>query len=83
MSNRSILWGLWAYMTVREKGWLLPTVAVLLGVGFLSCTVGFTRGPSVGQARRVLRASLIYLPALLALLLVDGMSAPVVLAYRP
>ncbi len=59
------------------------TGAVLLGLGFLNCTVGFTRGPSVVQARRVLRASLIYLPALLALLLLDGMSAPVVLAFRP
>jgi protoheme IX farnesyltransferase len=57
--------------------------AVLLGLGFLSCTISFTRGPSVGRATRVLRASLIYLPALLALLLLDGMSAPVVLAFRP
>jgi protoheme IX farnesyltransferase len=57
--------------------------AVLLGLGFLGCAVGFIRTPTLVQARRVLRASLIYLPALLALLVVEGMSAPAVLAFRP
>jgi len=47
--------------------------AGLLGVGFLGFAVGFMRNRSVDQARRVLKASLIYLPALLALLLVNGM----------
>ena len=46
--------------------------AALLGLGFLGYTLGFIRSHSVAQARRVLRASLIYLPALLALLLADG-----------
>jgi protoheme IX farnesyltransferase len=47
--------------------------AVVLGVGFLGFAIGFMRHRTVDQARRVLKASLIYLPALLALLLVNGM----------
>jgi protoheme IX farnesyltransferase len=47
--------------------------ALLLGIGFLACAVGFARRRSVARARIVLRASLIYLPALLLLLLWDGM----------
>jgi protoheme IX farnesyltransferase len=46
--------------------------AVLLGVGFLAPALGFRRHKSVAQARRVLRASLLYLPGLLALLVLDG-----------
>jgi protoheme IX farnesyltransferase len=46
--------------------------ALLLGIGFLACAVGFARDRSVARARVVLRASLIYLPALLILLLLDG-----------
>ena len=40
-----------------------------LGIGFLACAVGFARSRSIARARVVLRASLIYLPALLMLLL--------------
>jgi protoheme IX farnesyltransferase len=57
--------------------------AVLLGLGFLNYAIGFNRTNSVPQARRVLRASLIYLPALLALLLLDGAATPVAFALRP
>jgi protoheme IX farnesyltransferase len=57
--------------------------ALVLGLGFLNCAVGFARGSSVPRARRVMRASLIYLPALLALLLLDGLSAPLALALWP
>jgi protoheme IX farnesyltransferase len=46
--------------------------ATILGIGFAACAVGFSRTRSVTQARRVLWASLVYLPALLGLLLVDG-----------
>jgi protoheme IX farnesyltransferase len=45
-----------------------------LGVAFLACAVGFARSPSDGRdawARRVLRMSLLYLPGLLLLLLLD------------
>jgi protoheme IX farnesyltransferase len=45
--------------------------ALLLGVGFLGCALGFAWRRSPAWARAVLRASLVYLPALLTLLLVD------------
>jgi protoheme IX farnesyltransferase len=47
--------------------------ALVLGVGFLVCAIGFARRRSLERARTVLRASLIYLPALLTLLILDGM----------
>jgi protoheme IX farnesyltransferase len=46
--------------------------ALFLGIGFLACAVGFARRRSVARARVVLRASLIYLPVLLVLLVWDG-----------
>lgn len=46
--------------------------ATILGSWFLVCTFGFFRTRSVKQARRVLLASLIYLPALLTALFVCG-----------
>jgi heme o synthase len=46
--------------------------ALLLGLGFLVCAVGFAQRRSLARARAVLRASLIYLPALLTLLLLDA-----------
>lgn len=57
--------------------------ALGLGIAFLTYAIGFVRASSNLQARRVLRASLIYLPGLLALLLLDGMSMSVALALRP
>jgi protoheme IX farnesyltransferase len=47
--------------------------AVLLGLGFLLSTLRFRRERSAEQARRVLRASLVYLPGLFVLLLIDRM----------
>jgi len=47
--------------------------ALSLGIGFLACAVCFAHYRSIARARVVLRASLIYLPALLMLLLWDGM----------
>ena len=47
---------------------------LLLGIGFLTCAVGFARRRSLARARVVQRASLIYLPALLALSLLDKIS---------
>jgi protoheme IX farnesyltransferase len=46
--------------------------AVLLGISFLACAVAFALSRSVVWARVMLRASLIYLPALLLLLLWAG-----------
>jgi protoheme IX farnesyltransferase len=57
---------------VGQAGPLYLAAALVLGLGFLIAALGFLRRPSVGQARRVLRASLVYLPALLALLLITG-----------
>lgn len=45
--------------------------AMLLGVAFLATALGFQRWRSLCQARRVLRASLVYLPGLFALLVLD------------
>lgn len=45
---------------------------LLLGTGFLASAWRFACNVSDGCARRVLRTSLVYLPALFALLLVDG-----------
>lgn len=55
-----------------HAGWLYLLGALLLGVGFLLSAVGFWLRRTNSQARRVLRASLVYLPALLLLLLLDG-----------
>lgn len=46
--------------------------AALLGIGFLTAALGFRRGATIGRARRVLRASLLYLPLLLMFLLLDS-----------
>ncbi len=55
-------------------GWAGPLYlagAVTLGLVFLARTVEFWYARSLAQARRVLRISLVYLPALFTLLLVD------------
>jgi protoheme IX farnesyltransferase len=46
--------------------------AVLLGLGFLASGICFARDKTIVQARRLMRASLLYLPGLLALLLLDA-----------
>jgi heme o synthase len=46
--------------------------AVLLGIGFVACALMFMQRPALARARGVLRASLVYLPLLLALLLLDA-----------
>jgi protoheme IX farnesyltransferase len=56
-------------------GFVYGVGAVLLGMMFLNAALGFVRTASAREARRVLRASLLYLPALLALLLLDGLVA--------
>jgi len=45
--------------------------AVVLGLAFFASTLGFLRSASTANARRVLRGSLLYLPAVLAMLLID------------
>jgi protoheme IX farnesyltransferase len=46
--------------------------AVVLGLGFLLPALAFGRARSHARARRVLRASLLYLPGIFALLLLDA-----------
>jgi protoheme IX farnesyltransferase len=58
---------------VGLAGWLFATGALLLGVMFLRQTLGFARERTDRQARRVLRASLLYLPGVFALLLIDAL----------
>jgi len=56
-----------------RSGWFYAAGALLLGLGFLASTVPFVREASASGARRVMRGSLLYLPAVLTLLLVDGL----------
>jgi protoheme IX farnesyltransferase len=63
-----------APLMIAGAGSLYFAGALLLGLGFLVCAVGFAHRRSQASARIVLRASLIYLPALLALLLLDGVA---------
>jgi protoheme IX farnesyltransferase len=55
-----------------QAGVPYAAAAVALGVAFLAFAARFVHSPSNTTARGVLRASLLYLPVLLALLLVDG-----------
>jgi protoheme IX farnesyltransferase len=79
ISGRQMVW----YCLALVAASLMPLVtggagplylagALLLGTGFVVCAVRFAYLRSLPRARAVLRASLIYLPALLALLLLDG-----------
>ena len=52
--------------------WPSAVGCAVLGVLFLREAVAFARRRTDRQARRVLRASLLYLPGLLALLLLDS-----------
>jgi protoheme IX farnesyltransferase len=54
-----------------SAGVLYTGGALLLGLYFLRHALRFQAGRSTAQARRVLRVSLVYLPGLLALLLLD------------
>ena len=49
-------------------------VALMLGLGFLWSAIGLARSHSVADARRLLFASLIYLPVLLGVLALDKLS---------
>jgi protoheme IX farnesyltransferase len=69
-----------APVILGRSGPLYLIGAFFLGLYFLTSTLAFARAVSVAEARRVLRASLLYLPALLALLLLDGISSSVALA---
>jgi protoheme IX farnesyltransferase len=57
----------------RSHGWYLA-VALLLGLAQLACAVLFLRNRSEQNARRLLRATLLYLPALLLCLIAAAVS---------
>ncbi len=59
-------------MSRGRVGLVYVASALVLGSMFLICSIIFARRPSLDHARTVLRASLIYLPLLLVLLLCDG-----------
>jgi protoheme IX farnesyltransferase len=63
----SLLPVLWAHASIY-----FGLAALLLGLAFFGTTVAFARNRGRTQARRVLHASLIYLPALLSLLLIES-----------
>jgi protoheme IX farnesyltransferase len=54
-------------------GWLAGLGAVVCGAYFLRRAVGFARTRTDAEARRVLRASLVYLPAVFALVMIDAL----------
>jgi len=56
-----------------DAGPLYVAGALVMGLVFFASTLGFLRTSSTANARRVLRGSLLYLPAVLALLLIDGL----------
>jgi protoheme IX farnesyltransferase len=63
--------GLLAY-AAGVGGWASVVGAALAGLYFFQRAVGFGRGRTDRQAKRVLRASLLYLPVVFGLLLLDA-----------
>ncbi|HYV36297.1 MAG TPA: UbiA family prenyltransferase, partial [Gemmataceae bacterium] len=61
-----------APVVLAGAGMIYLSGAMLLGGLFLASTLEFSREPSTAAARLALRASLLYLPLLLALLLLDS-----------
>ena len=60
---------------VMGSGVLYLAVAVLVGAGLCFCSLGFVRCRSTRAARRLLRATLVYLPVLWFALLLDRLVA--------
>jgi protoheme IX farnesyltransferase len=56
---------------VGMAGWLYFLAALILGMGFLAYGLAMAFSPGLGSARRLLFASLIYLPVLLIVMAVD------------
>jgi protoheme IX farnesyltransferase len=72
LTAAALLLGSLLSVAVGLGSWLYGIGAVLLGLWFLHQTYAFTEQPTDRKARTVLRASLVYLPAVLVLLLIDG-----------
>ncbi|HSL82303.1 MAG TPA: heme o synthase [Thermoanaerobaculia bacterium] len=52
-------------------GWVYAALALVLGLGYLAASVGFGRARTAPTARRLLLASVLYLPGILGALLAD------------
>ena len=57
---------------IGMAGWLYFSGALLIGFMILNVALSFARDRSVGNARRLLKSSILYLPLLLLLILVDA-----------
>ena len=57
---------------IGMAGWLYFAGALLIGFMILNVALSFARDRSVGNARRLLKSSILYLPLLLLLILVDA-----------
>jgi protoheme IX farnesyltransferase len=68
-------------MVLTHAGPVYLAGAIVLGWLFLRSTLAFVREASLGHARGVMRASLIYLPLLLALLLLQSLTGSLALAW--
>lgn len=73
---------LWPVLT-GAAGPVYAIGAIFLGLSFLGSTFGFAYEKSRTQARRVLHASLLYLPAIFALLLAENWLGSAALAVQP
>ncbi len=71
---------LWLVL-LHQAGLVYAVGALVIGVAFLQSTLAFMRDVSTARARRVLQASLIYLPVLMALLLVERFSFAAAFAW--
>ena len=70
-----------APVVLHQAGVAYILGAIVLGWIFLGSTLRFARECSLAHARRVLRASLLYLPLLLALWLLEEIGSSVALAW--
>jgi protoheme IX farnesyltransferase len=57
---------------IGMAGWLYFSGALFIGFMILSAALSFARDRSVGNARRLLKSSILYFPLLLLLILVDA-----------
>jgi heme o synthase len=60
-------------IVLRPVDWVYLVGALVLGWFFLKCTLKFRTDRSETQARQVLKASILYLPGIMALLLMHGL----------
>lgn len=73
---------LWPVL-IGAAGPMYAIGAIFLGLSFLASTVGFAYEKSQYQARRVLHTSLLYLPAIFALLLAENWIGSAAMAVQP